>query len=88
MPTYHVLYIFQVRLYYNAKVDLSLSQLEVMVMYFNESQQGGSSYSSTPMHFLTSSYRMDMKTEGWQRWEALLPPHIQLRLVDRFNYHG
>ena len=62
-------------------MELSLSQLEVVVLYFNDSHSG-SSYSSQP-HFLTNEYRIDMKTEGWQRWEAVLPSHIQLRSVDQ-----
>ena len=67
-------------MYYNAKIHgINLSQLEVVVMYFNDSLSG-SDYSSRT-HFLTSEYQMDMKTEGWQRWEAVLPSHIQLRSV-------
>ena len=75
---------FQIRMYYNAKIHgINLSQLEVVVMYFNDSLSG-SDYSSRT-HFLTSEYQMDMKTEGWQRWEAVLPSHIQLRSVDHAN---
>ena len=71
-------------MYYNAKIaGVGLSQLEVVVLYFNDSLSG-SGYSSET-HFLTSEYQMDMKTEGWQRWEAVLPSHRQLRSVDQYK---
>ena len=54
-------------------VELSLSQLEVIVHYFNES-----GYAPRP-RYLTSEYRMNIKNEGWNRWEAVLPSDIQLR---------
>ena len=67
------IFFFQIRLYYNAMVELSLSQLEVIVHYFNES-----GYAPRP-RYLTSEYRMNIKNEGWNRWEAVLPSDIQLR---------
>ena len=75
--------LLQLRLYYNAKVkELSLSQLEVVVLVY-DSNSGSSSFSTSKLEVLTTDYKMDMKTEGWQRWEAVLPSHIQLRSVDQ-----
>jgi hypothetical protein len=59
--------------------------LELMVHYFNDTGTGtksGTSYSSSRPRYLTFDYPMNMNQDGWNRWEAIFPTDIQLRLVE------